>query len=1004
MEKRESLEFPPFRLDVRGEQLWRGANVIALRPKTFAVLRYLVEHPNQLVTKDTLLDTVWAETVVGDTVLKSCIRELREVLGDDAQTPRFIATVHRRGYRFIGLEPLDSAATSDEAFTASAFTPEPSAHSSTVVGRSVELQQLQHWYRKALAGRRQIVFVTGEPGIGKTTLLDEFVRHFPASDEVWIERGQCIEHYGGGEAYLPVLTAFGRLCRKRGGERIVEILRKYAPTWLVQMPGLVSDAEVELLQRKVQGATRERMLREMAEALEIVTTDTPLVLILEDLQWSDYSSIDLVSYLAHQSGPARLLIIGAYRPVDVLVSGHPLKAVKQELQTRGRCEEVSLRLFTPVEIGQYLATHFPQHQFPPTLAEAVYQRTEGNPLFVANVMNEFVQRGAVRHIDGSWRLTVTLEELGAGSPQNLDQMIEQQIERLPPATQRVLEIASVAGVEFVTTGIAACGGLAGNEVEEQCAELARHGYFLQRTGLVDWPDGSIGSAYRFSHALYQEVLYRRLAPIHQVECHRRLGEWREHSHAERTEEIASELAMHFTRGRDYARALRYRLQAGHDAKQKSAYREAITHLTEGLHLLAHIPKGTEASQMELQLRAMLGSAFMAANGYASAEVKTEFDRALQLCRQLPQSSELFPVLFGLWGFHLVRGEYRQARDIAEELEHIAQRQADSGLLVEAYGALGVTLFYLGELQPAHRCFQKSLDQYDPARHSAHAAAYGQDPRVACLAWQSQVLWLLGEHERGWQDSHKAVQHARGLSHPFSEAFSLFVLALLSQFRGESAQCQAYAEENLHLCEGQEFPFWRGPADILLGWALCQRGNQKEGLQRLEEGISNRRTMGAVFPRPYFVALLGEAYSELGREQQAREAIASALATIETTGERWCEAEVYRLKGEMLLRSVAPARKTKTKSTSGATQRTTEAEAEMCFQKALEIARAQGATSWELRATLSLARLWRQHGKEAHACRLLQQALASFPNPEEQTRDLQEARLLLKRAQTSRVTK
>ncbi len=269
--------------------------------------------------------------------------------------------------------------------------------------------------------------------------------------------------------------------------------------------------------------------------------------------------------------------------------------------------------------------------------------------------------------------------------------------------------------------------------------------------------------------------------------------------------------------------------------------------------------------------------------------------------------------------------------------------------------------------------------------------------MACQAWQSQALWLLGECERGFQYSHEALRHARDLSHPFSEAFSLFILALLYQFRGESSKCQEYAQEDLKLCEGREFPFWKGPADILLGWALCKRNSTAEGLQRLEEGLSIRRTMGALFPRPYFAALLGEVYSELGRDQQALAAMASALDTIEQTEERWCEAEVYRLKGEIILRAAARVFKTKTKGASRVALRTAEGEAEKCFQKALEIAQAQGAKSWELRAALSLTKIWRHNGKEAQGCQLLQQILDSFPATGEETSEQQEARALLKNA-------
>jgi DNA-binding winged helix-turn-helix (wHTH) protein len=361
MKPEHYLCFPPFRLDLVNQRLWRDGQEIPLRQKTFAVLRYLVEHPDHLVTKEALLDAVWAETSVSDVAPGVCIQELRRALGEERQTPRFIVTVHRRGYRFIA--PL----TTPQLVQSSRFkvqSPNQSPAISTqhpaptLVGRETELSQLHRWLETALEGQRQIVFVTGEPGIGKTTLVNTFLEQIAADEQVWLGRGQCIEHYGAGEAYLPVLEALGRLCREPGGERLIELLAQQAPTWLVQMPALLSAAELEALQRKVLGATQGRMLREMAEAVEALTAERALVLWLEDLQWSDVSTLEWLSALARRRERARLLVIGAYRSVDVIVREHPLKAVKQELQLHGRCEELPLACLTEAAVAEYLAVKF----------------------------------------------------------------------------------------------------------------------------------------------------------------------------------------------------------------------------------------------------------------------------------------------------------------------------------------------------------------------------------------------------------------------------------------------------------------------------------------------------------------------------------------------------------------------------------------------------------------------------------------------------------------------
>src|SRR5437667_4954882 len=339
----------PLRLDSANEWVWHGEQRLQLTPKAFAVLRYLLDHPGRVVTKEELLREGWPDTVVSEWVLTTCIRKIRQALGEEAGTPQYIATVHRRGYRLIGpVQSLESRVQSQN----SQPVPSPQHPAPNLVGREAEIMQLHRWLEKALSGERQLVFVTGEPGIGKTTVVDAFLQSLasrvqrleseqvqgpqstgysykerqgatftvqgaeptpnprPLTPSLWIGHGQCIEHYGAGEAYLPVLEALGRLCREPGGEHLLELLGQQAPTWLVQMPALLSTAELEALQRKVLGATRERMLRELAEAVEVLTVERPLVLWLEDLHWSDYSTLDWLAYVARRREPARLLVLG----------------------------------------------------------------------------------------------------------------------------------------------------------------------------------------------------------------------------------------------------------------------------------------------------------------------------------------------------------------------------------------------------------------------------------------------------------------------------------------------------------------------------------------------------------------------------------------------------------------------------------------------------------------------------------------------------------------------
>jgi DNA-binding winged helix-turn-helix (wHTH) protein len=365
--------FGPFRLDPENACLWHDAQMVGLKPKTFAVLHCLIAHAGQLVTKEALLAAVWPDIAIGDAVLKVCIGEIRKVLGDTAKTPQFIATVHRRGYRFIApataIEPIEPRPPQPTMPMASAFNlPISIQATASLVERESVLAALLTSFKQAGQGERQTVFVTGEPGIGKTAVVEAFLGQAATTPHVYIARGQCVEQFGAGEAYLPVLEALGQLCRRHDGQHLIALLRQQAPTWLVQMPWLLTAADRERLQQELLGATRERMLRELAEALDALTAERFLVLVLEDLHWSDYATLDLLALLARRRMPARLLVVGSYRPVEVIVHAHPLHAVKQDLQLHGHCTELALAPLSQAAVAASFVERFPGHRFPAALA------------------------------------------------------------------------------------------------------------------------------------------------------------------------------------------------------------------------------------------------------------------------------------------------------------------------------------------------------------------------------------------------------------------------------------------------------------------------------------------------------------------------------------------------------------------------------------------------------------------------------------------------------------
>jgi predicted ATPase/type II secretory pathway predicted ATPase ExeA len=867
-----------------------------------------------------------------------------------------------------------------------------------MVGREVELARLQNVFEKAWRGERQVVFVTGEAGIGKTTLIDAFLARIRERPDVRIASGQCVEQYGPGEAYLPLLEATTRLCRGPGGERYIEVLHRYAPSWLVQLPSLLTPEDRHFLQGRVQGANRERMLREMAEAAEQFTVRRGVVLVLEDLHWSDVSTLEWLSYTARRREPAKLMILGTYRPVDVLASGHPLRGVVQELQARRQCHEIRLEPLAEETIAEYLSARFAggaaHVSLPQDLAPLLARRTGGNPLFVVNTVDYFVRQGAVTEEAGQWTLqTDKISEVGEGVPDTLRQLIERQVERLSEAEQRLLAVASVAGVEFAAAEAAA--GLQGDiaTLEALCERLARTGQLLRAEGVAEWPDGTLSGRYSFLHALYHEVVYARVAAVPRMQWHRRIAERKEAAYGERAREIAAELAAHFVEGRDYHKAVQYLQHAGKNAVGRSAHQEAVAHFTRGLDLLATLPDTPERRQRELALQVALGVPLVRTKGYAAPEVAHAYGRARELCQQIGEQPELFTVFVGLCSFYLVQAELQTARKLAEQCLRLAQHAQDPALLVEAHFILGVTLFYGGELTAAQAMFERGRAFYDPQTHGSLTAIYGQDPGVGCRSYASLASWLLGYPDQALGESHDALSLVRELSHPFSLGATLQTATWLRQYRQEGLAVQAHAEEEIALSKEDGFALWLAVGVIQQGWALSEQGDGEKGLARMREGVTALKATGANLSQPYHLALLAQTHGKSGHLHEGLALLEQALAAADKTDERYYEAELYRLKGELTLQKLSVASSQLSAPNPHPPVPNPRAEAEECFLKAIEVARRQQAKSLELRAAMSLARLWQCQGKTAEARKRLEEIYSWFSEGFD-TKDLQDAAALL----------
>jgi DNA-binding winged helix-turn-helix (wHTH) protein/predicted ATPase len=1000
--------FEEYELDLGRYELRSAGKPVKLEPQVFNLLAYLIRHRDRVVTKDEFLEQLWPGRFVSEATLTSRLMAARRAIGDRGREQRLIQTVHGRGYRFMApvQERVMEQVLRDVPAAMSNTVPPPTvlrpARTVQAVGREAELAQLHRWLQRALHGIRQLVFVTGEAGLGKTTLVEAFLHDLAGSEALWIGRGQCIEHYGAGEAYLPVLEALGGLCKEPGGQELIALLVRQAPTWVVHMPWLVTEAELDALQRRVMGATQERMLREMAEAIAAWTAERPLILVLEDLHWSDHATLDLLAWLARRPEPARLLVLGTYRPADVKMHGHPLQAVVQDLKLHRRCEELSLTLLTEAAVAEYLIARFAGTALPEGLARLVHQRTDGNPLFMVNVVDAWEAQGWLEEVEGKAQLRIGLEELAQGVPESLRQMLAQQLDQLSVEEQRVLEAASVAGVECSAAAVAAGLEVGVVEAETRCEGLARRQQWLRSTGSDEWPDGMVAGRYTFIHALYHQVVYHQLTAARRVQLHRRIGASKEEAYGTRAGEIAAELAVHFEHGRDYRRAVQYLQHAAETAGRRHAPREAIDYLRRALALLKVMPEAPQLLQQELDVQLALGPALMVTRGFAAREVVDTYARARQLCEQLGERQQLFPVLFGLWRSSHARAQLQTARELGEQLVSLANCQADPALLVEAHAALGQTLCIQGESTLARDHLNQAVGLYEPHRHTAPAFRFGYDLGIYAHAVEGWALWLLGYPEQALRRSRGALTLAQEQSHPFTLSLTLVTVAVLQQMRWEGETALEQVAASLVLSTEHGFPYLRAVGTVLQGWGLARVGQIKEGIAQMHEGLAASRATGAELLRPYLLALLAEACGSGGQSEAGLGTLEEALVAAENHAERFYEADLHRMKGELLLRkcagaSVAPTSTEIQKGPAaggGATGHSAlQMEAEACFQRALDIARRQGAKSLELRAVLSLSRLWRQQGKRREARQLLADIYGWFTEGFE-TADLQEAKVLL----------
>jgi predicted ATPase len=850
-----------------------------------------------------------------------------------------------------------------------------------MVGRQEELATLRTAFEGAAAGRGSLLCVAGEPGLGKTTLVETFLEELAASGRPWsLAHGRCSERLAGAEAYLPFLDALDGLLQSEGGASAAEAMKLLAPSWYVQLAPLAADdLSLARVLAEAKQASQERRKREIGVFLREVCRQRPLVLFLDDIHWADPSSVDLLAYLGSKSAEWRLLLILSYRSSDLLRTHHPFGPVKVELQGRGLCREIPLPLLNRYDFDRYLALAFAGHQFPEELATVLHGRTEGNPLFMVDLLRYLRDRGVIVERHGRWSLVRAVPDLQRELPESVRGTIQRKVEQLSTADRQLLMAASVQGTEFDSAVVAQLLGREAADVEERLDVLGRVHTMVRLIREQAFPDRTVTLRYGFVHVLYQNALYAALQPTRKAAWSAAAARALLGHYGEKSTVLAAELAILFEAGRDHLRAADYYLVAGENAARIFAHHEAAALARRGLALLQTMPETPERARRELLLQVTLGMQLQFVHGYATPEAERVYARGRVLAEQYPESPQLSQVLWGLWSFHEVRCKLRKSRKLAERLLTLARMTQDPAQLLQARVALAVTSLGLGRLAATREHVEQGLALYDSKRHSNHTYLYGQDPGVSCLAFGAIALWLLGYPDQAMQHSRQAVALGGDLGQPNSLALALHFAAILRQYRREGAAVQVSAEVTKAIANDHGYSFWLASGLIMQGWALAEQGAWADGIARLRHGLTARVATGAETYGTYYFALLAEALGRGGQVEQGLGVLAEALERMHGTAERFHGAELHRLKGEFLLRQ------------EGAEVACREAEA--CFRRALTIARRQQAKSLEVRAAMSLTRLYLRQGRQAESRPMLAKCYNWFAEGFD-TPDLQEAKVLL----------
>lgn len=874
------LSFGPFTLNRQDGRLSRpGAATAELKPKALSLLLALADNAGRLVSKDELLDRVWGTRYITNGVIKTQMAELRAVLEDDPKSPRWIETVHGRGYRFLSSV---SAAPPVLAAAPVAATSDLGAQ----VGRTGHLVALQRHLQRAMQGTPTLVGIAGDPGVGKSMLLATFTASL---EGVRVVSGQCAEQWGGTEPYLPILNALDRLCSSEPG--VVETVRDVAPMWLGQMPWHLKSDERAQLQAQIAGAAPERMLREFGALLDRLAMERPLVWLIEDVHWADPATVHLVAALARRQSTAALMVVVTFRPVDLAFLEHPFGDLRRELRAKRQFDEIVLDGLALDDVGQLVVRRYGQAAADPAFIERLHVYTEGLPLFVLGVLDELQDLGVIR-VDTKTGEHVLAQgaALQLAVPQSLADTFDRQVRRLPAEVCTLLETASLAGANFDHCTLAKALGQPADDTLAHLEALVRRGIWLRAAGVATLPDGRIAMQCDFRHAVIRRVLAARVGALASIQLHRR---WAASLHEVWGDavELAHELAMHHEKGRQPLDAARHLAVAARTALQRHAPREALALAERGLDLLGPLGQGAETAMLPLLSVRMTASILL--EGMASETARGLVKDLMGRLDTLPVATETLP----LWQVALLThltGRLPNTTALVERFAALAGAGtpgADKLAQSIASNALGIEALHHGRVGDSVAHFERTLAVLEGP---VQPALLLRDPRAEAWSYLCLAAPVMGAESLSLHSNANVEAMITRGADLITHAMARWFQAYGEFFKGDAKRVMLLASETAALLESRRASPFLQPHRIAMGWACAALGDAPRGASLAADALERYLEQGSRQGLSGLYAVVADAHLLAGQPDKARAYVDDGIRAAQRGGDGFALVELHRL--------------------------------------------------------------------------------------------------------------